>query len=159
MSEHITWLTAAAHNRLTEELEERQGPVREEITKRIALAREEGDLKENGGYHAAREEQGKNEARIAHLIHLLEHARVGTPEVPDGEAHIGRVVTVEFAQDEQETYYIGSSEERGSSEHDVLSPTSPLGSALLGHRIGDEVTYTLPNGRAITVVLVDVQSH
>ena len=159
MTEHITWLTAAAHNRLTEELEERQGPLREEITKRIALAREEGDLKENGGYHAARDEQGKNEARIAHLKHLLEHARVGTPEVPDGEAHVGRVVTIEFSEDEQETYYIGSSEERGTIDHEVLSPTSPLGEALLGHRIGDEVTYTLPNGRAISVILVDVQSH
>ncbi|MEN9711276.1 MAG: hypothetical protein RL441_1268 [Actinomycetota bacterium] len=159
MTDHITWLTPAAHNRLTEELEERQGPIRDEITKRIALAREEGDLKENGGYHAAREEQGKNEARITHLAHLLEHARVGTPEVPDGEAHIGRVVTVEFATDEQESYYIGSSEERGSSEHEVLSPTSPLGAALIGHRIGDEVSYKLPNGREITVVLVDVQSH
>jgi transcription elongation factor GreA len=159
MSDHVTWLTEAAHNRLTQELEERQGPIRDEITKRISLAREEGDLKENGGYHAAREEQGKNEGRIAHLIQLLEHARVGTPEVPDGEAHIGRVVTVEFAPDEQESYYIGSPEERGSSEHDVLSPTSPLGAALVGHRIGDEVSYKLPNGREISVVLVDVQSH
>ena len=144
MSDHVTWLTEAAHNRLTQELEERQGPIREEITKRIALAREE---------------QGKNEGRIAHLLQLLEHARVGTPEVPDGEAHIGRLVTVEFAPDEQESYYIGSPEERGSSEHEVLSPTSPLGAALVGHRIGDEVSYKLPNGREITVVLVDVQSH
>jgi transcription elongation factor GreA len=157
--EHITWLTEAAYQRLQNELTERQGPLRDEITQRIAQAREEGDLKENGGYHAAREEQGKNEARIAHLAHLLEHARIGTPEVPDGEAHIGRVVTIEFAADEQESYFIGSAEEQGSVAHDILSPTSPLGAALIGHRIGDDVTYKLPNGREITVTLVDVQAH
>ena len=158
MSDHVTWLTPAAHQRLTEELAERQGPLRDEITRRSAEAREEGDPKENGGYHAAREEQGKNEARVAHLIHLLEHAKIGTPEVPDGEAHIGRIVTVEFAPDEQETYFLGSSEEAGTSEIEVLSAASPLGDALIGHRIGDEVSYQLPNGRSVTVLLVDVQS-
>ncbi|MEY4322761.1 MAG: hypothetical protein RL410_542 [Actinomycetota bacterium] len=159
MSEHITWLTQAAYDRLANELAERQGPIRDEITKRIVIAREEGDLKENGGYHAAREEQGKNEGRIAHLEALLEHARIGAPEVPDGHAAIGRVVTIEFAPGEQESYYIGSAEESAVTHHDVLSPSSPLGDAIIGRQIGDEVAYTLPNGRTITVVLVDVQQH
>lgn len=159
MSEHVTWLTQAAFNRLAEELAERTGPIRDEITQRIVTAREEGDLKENGGYHAAREEQGKNEGRIQHLEHLLEHVRVGTPEVPDGEVAIHRVVTVEFAPNDQESYFVGESEESGLTHHDVLSPSSPLGQALIGHRIGDEVTYTLPNGRSVSVVLVDVQKH
>ncbi|MEY4348474.1 MAG: hypothetical protein RIS43_893 [Actinomycetota bacterium] len=159
MSEHITWLTQAAYDRLANELAERKGPIRDEITKRIVIAREEGDLKENGGYHAAREEQGKNEGRITHLEALLEHARIGAPEVPDGHAAIGRVVTIEFAPGEQESYYIGSAEESAVTHHDVLSPSSPLGDAIIGRQIGDEVSYTLPNGRSITVVLVDVQQH
>jgi transcription elongation factor GreA len=157
MAEHITWLTQAGYDRLALELAEREGVIRQDIVNKIALAREEGDLKENGGYHAAREEQGKNEGRIQHLQMLLENARVGSPDVPDGEAHIGRLVTVEFAPGENETYLIGAPEESGLTEHDVLSPTSPLGDALVGHRIGDEVSYVLPNGRSITVVLVDVQ--
>ena len=159
MSEHITWLTQAAYDRLAEELAERSGPIRDEITRRVAAAREEGDLKENGGYHAAREEQGKNEGRIQHLQNLLEHARIGAPEVPDGQAAIGRVVTIQFAPDEQESYYIGSAEEAAVTHHDVLSPSSPLGAAVIGHHIGDDFSYTLPNGRQISVTLVDVQKH
>jgi len=159
MSDHITWLTQAGYDRLALELAEREGAIRQDIVTKIALAREEGDLKENGGYHAAREEQGKNEGRIQHLQGLLENVRIGIPDVPDGEAHIGRLVTVEFAPGENETYLMGAAEESGLTEHDVLSPTSPLGDALIGHRIGDEVSYVLPNGRTITVVLVDVQSQ
>ncbi|MEN9923150.1 MAG: hypothetical protein RIS09_664 [Actinomycetota bacterium] len=157
MSEHITWLTPEAHNRLVEELNERQGPIREEITRKIAEARSEGDLKENGGYHAAREEQGKNEARIKHLQYLLENSMVGAPDVPDGEAHIGRVVTVEFAENDTETYLLASAEEK-SSTYEVLSYSSPLGEALIGKRIGDEVEYRLPNGKIARVMLLDVQN-
>ena len=158
MTEHVTYLTQEAHDRLSAELAEREGELRSEIIRRIATAREEGDLSENGGYHAAREEQGKNEARIKHLKHLLEHARIGLPEVPDGEAHIGRVVTVEYAPDDQETYLMGEPAESGLTAHQILSPTSPLGQALIGHRVGDDVTYALPNGNQVTVTLVDVQS-
>lgn len=157
MSEHITWLTPEAHNRLVEELAERQGPIREEITRKIAEARAEGDLKENGGYHAAREEQGKNEARIKHLQYLLENSMVGSPEVPDGEAHIGRVVTIEFSENDTETYLLASAEEKGA-KYEVLSYSSPLGEALIGKRIGDEVEYRLPNGKITRVMLVDVQN-
>ncbi len=159
MTEHTTWLTQAAYDRLQAELDERKGPVREEITKRIVEAREEGDLKENGGYHAAREEQGKNEGRISHLENLLKHAKVGTPEVPDGEVHVGRVVTVDFGTGDTDTYLIGSAEEASHSTISVISPTSPLGQALIGKRIGDEVSYELTNGRIANVVLVDVQNH
>lgn len=159
MTEHTTWLTQAAFDRLQAELDERKGAIRHEITVRISAAREEGDLKENGGYHAAREEQGKNEGRIAHLEHLLLHAKIGTPDAPDGEVHIGRLVTVEFGQDDTETYLIGATAEAEHSDFSVLSPTSPLGSALMGKRIGDEVSYELPNGRTANVILVDVQNQ
>jgi transcription elongation factor GreA len=158
MSEHLTWLTQAAYDRLASELADREGPIRTEITTRIAEARAEGDLKENGGYHAAREEQGHNEGRIAHLKELLEHARIGQPEVPDGEAHVGRVVTIEFAPGDNETYLIGNAAEAGLSQYELLSPAAPLGEALIGHRVGDDVSYKLPNGKEITVTLIDVQN-
>ena len=76
MNNSNVWLTQESFDRLTNELNERSGALRSEITKRIELAREEGDLKENGGYHAAREEQGKNEARIRQLKQMLENAQI-----------------------------------------------------------------------------------
>ena len=88
MSTEITWLTQEAYDRLEQELEERSGPRRAEITKRIEAAREEGDLKENGGYHAAKEEQGKNEARIRQLKQLLENSQVGAPDAEHDEVAV-----------------------------------------------------------------------
>ena len=76
MSETQTWLTQEAADRLAGELAEREGPRRADIVKKIEAARAEGDLKENGGYHAAREEQGKNEARIRQLKNMLEQSEV-----------------------------------------------------------------------------------
>ena len=90
MNAQETWLTQEAFDRLQAELADRSGPIRDEIKDRIAQAREEGDLRENGGYHAAREEQGKNEARINELTHLLEHAKIGAPEVEAGVVAHGR---------------------------------------------------------------------
>lgn len=157
MTEHTTWLTQEAFDRLKAELDERSGPQRAEITKRIELARQEGDLSENAGYHAAREAQGMNEARIRHLAHFLEHASIGAPEVEDGVAAVGRVVTVEFDDGEQEVFLLGSREEVAHSEREVLSPSSPLGAAVIGKRIGEDVSYALANGRTITVTIADVQ--
>ena len=107
-----SYLTQEAYDRLKAELAEREGPRRQEITLRISTARDEGDLKENGGYHAAREEQGKNEARIRQLKQLLEHARIGVPDSEHDEVAPGKVVTVRFpAWDEEETFLLGSREE------------------------------------------------
>ncbi len=157
MTEHITWLTQEAYDRLKSELDERSGEMRLDIAKRIELARQEGDLSENAGYHAAREAQGMNEARIRHLTHFLEHAQIGAPDVEDGVAAVGRVVTVEFDDGEQEVFLLGSREEVAHSDIEVLSPQSPLGSAVIGKRVGEDVTYTLANGRGITVTIADVQ--
>ncbi len=157
MTDHTTWLTQDAFDRLKAELDERSGPQRAEITKRIELARQEGDLSENAGYHAAREAQGMNEARIRHLTHFLEQSQIGAPEVEDGVAAVGRVVTVEFDDGEREVFLLGSREEVAHSLHEVLSPSSPLGAAVIGRRIGDDVSYALANGRSITVTIADVQ--
>lgn len=154
-----TWLTQDAYDRLAAELDERTGPLRAEITKRIEIAREEGDLKENGGYHAAREEQGKNEARVRQLKQMLEHARIGTPEVADGEVHVGQVVTVRFSDGDTETFLLGSREEAAHASIDVYSPTSPLGSAVMGKHIGDSVAYALPNGKEISVEITEVTPY
>ena len=104
-----------------------------------------GDLKENGDYHAAKNEQGLNEARIRQLEATLKAAVVVESTSPD-KAEAGTVVEVRMeGDDETSTYLIGSIEERGSG-YDVISPGSPLGKALLGHRPGESVTYAAPAG-------------
>jgi transcription elongation factor GreA len=158
MSDTQTWLTQEAADRLTAELEEREGPRRSDIVKKIEAARAEGDLKENGGYHAAREEQGKNEARIRQLKHMLEHAHIGTP--PAGESGVvglGMVVTVDIAGDEMK-FVLGSREIEVGEDIDIYSEKSPLGSAVLGAKIGETVSYTAPNGKAISVAILEAQS-
>lgn len=156
----ITWLTQEAYDRLQDELADREGPRRQEIAKRIEAAREEGDLKENGGYHAAREEQGKNEARVRQLKHLLEHSRIGVPESAHDEVAPGKVVTVRFvAWDETETFLLGSREEAAHASIEVYSPTSPLGAAVSGTRVGDTATYTLANGKEMSVEILKVEPY
>ena len=155
-----TWLTQEAFDRLKAELEERSGLIREEIKQRIAAAREEGDLKENGGYHAAREEQGKNEARIRQLTAMLENANIGTPNVEDGLVSQGMVVTVHFPDlDDTETFLLGSREEAAHISIDVYSPTSPLGAAVLGQEIGADISYQTPNGNEIRIRVVSAEIY
>lgn len=157
----ITWLTQEAYDRLSEELVDREGPRREEIKLRIATAREEGDLKENGGYHAAREEQGKNEARVRQLKQLLEYSRIGVPESEQDEVAPGKVVTVRFpAWDEVETFLLGSREEAAHASIEVYSPTSPLGAAVLGKRVGDTASYPLKDKDMLVEILkVEAYTH
>jgi transcription elongation factor GreA len=156
----VTWLTQEAYDRLQGELTEREGPGRVEITKRIELAREEGDLKENGGYHAAKEEQGKSEARIRQLRQLLESAQIGVPDAEVDEVAQGKVITVRFPSDgEVEAFLLGSREEAAHASIEVYSPTSPLGSAVLGKRIGESATYQLANGKDMSVEIVKVEPY
>ncbi|MCH9815885.1 MAG: transcription elongation factor GreA [Actinomycetia bacterium] len=154
------WLTQEAYDALTAELAEREGPLRSAIGTRIATAREEGDLKENGGYHAAREEQGLNEARVVHLRQLLESAKIGTPtSAPDEAAH-GKVVTVSFpALGIQETFLLASREEAPHASIEVYSPSSPLGAAINGHKAGETVQYELPNGKLMNAEIVSVGEY
>jgi len=138
-------LSLEAHRRLTEELAERSGPTRRQISELIERAREMGDLKENGDYHAAKNEQGLNEARIRQLEATLKAAVVVESTSVD-KVEAGTLVEVRMAgADETSTYLIGSIEERESG-YDVMSPGSPLGKALLGHAPGETVTYEAPAG-------------
>ena len=155
-----TWLTQEAYDRLQAELSDRSGPLRATIVKRIEAAREEGDLKENGGYHAAKEEQGKNEARVKVLVHLLENAKIGAPLATEGTVAQGQVVSVRFpAFDDTETFLLGSREEAATASIDVYSPTSPLGAAVLGQKIGDTVEYETPNGKKLQVEILSADTY
>ena len=156
----VTWLTQEAYERLKAELDHLSGPASTEISHRIGAARAEGDLKENGGYHAAKEEQGKMEARIRQLTSLLRDAKVGEPPVAEaGVAGPGMVVTVRYADGDEETFLIGSREEAAHADVTVYSAQSPLGRALTGKHAGDSVTYTAPTGNDITVELIDAKPY
>ena len=153
--EDVTWLTQEAHDRLKAELDNLSGPARVEIAKKIEAARDEGDLRENGGYHAAKDEQGQIEARIVTLQHILETARVGAPPRTDGVVGPGMTVTIRFAGDEDEVTFLLASREESGSPIDVYSPRSPLGAAIMGKKVGEKATYSLPNGRASTVEILE----
>ncbi len=163
MSDQETvWLTRDAYDKLAAELEELKTVGRATVTQKIAAAREEGDLSENGGYHAAREEQGQMEGRIKQLEQILRDAEVGeAPEDPD-EAAVGTLVTIAYFGDEDdtETFLLGSREMLGLDDDidtHIFSPQSPLGHAVLGANKGAEVSYEAPNGKTIDVTIIDVQ--
>ena len=154
-----TWLSQDAHDRLKAELDEliANRPV---IAAEINARREEGDLRENGGYHAAREEQAKMEARIRYLQELLHTARVGDASTTDGVAP-GMVVTIQFDDDPEdtETFLLGSREISSTTDLTVYSPESALGTAILGAHAGDTVTYTAPSGAEIKVTVVGLEPY
>lgn len=153
-----TWLTQEAADRLAAELANLETEGRTEVIKKIEAARAEGDLKENGGYHAARDEQGKIEARIRQLKQMLENATIGAPPASaEGVVGAGMVVSAIVADDEMR--FLLGSREIATDDLDVYSEKSPLGSAVLGAKIGDKVSYTLPNGKSISVEILAAEFY
>lgn len=149
-------LSKAAFERLQEEHQRLTTFGRVDIARKIETARELGDLSENGDYHAAKEEQGKMEGRIRHLEALIENAEIvegGNSEVVEA----GSIVEIRYeGDDDTERYLIGSIEER-HDDLEVMSPGSPLGQALLGHRVGDIVDFEAP-ARVLKVEIVGLES-
>ncbi len=148
------WLTQEAHDRLQAELDHLIGS-RIEIAAEINARREEGDLKENGGYHAAKEEQGKQEARIRQLQDLLRNAHVGDAPPDNGVVEPGMVVTIKYDDDESEKFLLGSREIGATTNLTVYSPDSAMGAAITGRTPGDSVTYTAPSGARISVTILE----
>ncbi len=150
------WLTQDAFDRLAAELETLSTTGRAEIVKRIELARAEGDLKENGGYHAAKDEQGKIEARIRELTEMLKNAHVGAEPVDASRVASGTIVTVRIHGDE-ERFLLGSREIAGDSDLDVYSENSPMGQAILGKEPGDTGEFVAPSGAVIAVEVLEIE--
>ena len=149
-------LTAATHQRLTEELAHLTTVWRIDIAERIEAARALGDLSENGDYHAAKDEQGKQEMRIRHLEAILKHAEI--TETGTGDQVVpGVTITVLFeGEDEEERFFYGSIEENTPDGVEIASPTSPLGQALAGKRVGDDVEYPSPNGKTLKLEITEI---
>ena len=153
------WLTQEAFDKLTDELEYLKGEGRTTVSAKIAQARDEGDLSENGGYHAAREEQGQQEARIRQLEAMLRDAKIG--EAPAGSKKVAPGMTVTIAYDDDpddtDTFLLGSRELIGVTDTaiDVFSPQSPLGAAIVGAKKGQKVSYAAPDGSTINVTILE----
>ncbi|MFI6770314.1 transcription elongation factor GreA [Streptomyces sp. NPDC050355] len=159
-SENVTWLTQEAYDQLKAELEHLSGPARAEITEKIAAAREEGDLKENAGYHAAKEEQGKQELRVRQLTQLLQSAKVGEAPAATGIVAPGMVVTIAFDGDPDDTLsFLLASREYASSDIETYSPQSPLGTGVNGKKVGADAEYELPNGKKASVRILDAKPY
>ena len=157
----VVWLTQEAYDKLKAELDQliAHRPV---IAAEINDRRGEGDLRENGGYHAAREQQGQEEARIRQLQELLNTAKVGEAPTQSGVALPGSVVTVFYdgVKSDTETFLIATRQEVfGDGKLEVYSPNSPLGAALLNAKVGDTRTYTVPNGSTVKVTLVSAEPY
>jgi transcription elongation factor GreA len=154
----VVWLTQEAHDRLAAELAQLTTTGRTDIATKIEAARSEGDLKENGGYHAAREEQAKQEARIRQLQQILRDARVGEAPPDDGVVEAGMVVEATVAG-ERMRFLVGSREVAEGTDLDVYSDRSPLGAAIVGRSRGETTSYTAPNGKEITVEIHEAKPY
>ena len=150
------WLTQAQYDKLQAELTERVEVRRPEIARLIDAARQEGDLRENGGYHAARNEQSLNETRIQSLEEMLRNAQVGETPADDGVVEPGMVVTAMVAGREQK-FLLGSRDAGGDLGVQVFSSQAPLGAAVIGHKAGDKLSFEAPTGRMIEVEILDAK--
>lgn len=149
-------LSQEAFDRLQNEFDDLTTRGRIEIAQKIETARELGDLKENGDYHAAKEEQGKMEGRIGHLGALLENAEIVSNNVDLSEVQAGCVVGITFADDDEiERYLLGSIEERRDGI-EVMSPGSAMGKALIGAKVGERVSFEAPAG-AVSVTVAAIE--
>jgi transcription elongation factor GreA len=144
MSDTPTFLTPAAHAKLVDELEMLKTEGRHRMAERIAEARSHGDLRENADYDAAKNDQGLMEARIRKLEHLIQTAEVRAVE-NSGKVEVGMMVTIADADGDETEVFVAPQENKVPGLI-LASPTSPLGKALLGARVGDEVSYHAPAG-------------
>ncbi len=150
-------LSQEAFDRLKAEHDDLTTRGRIEIAKKIETARELGDLSENGDYHAAKEEQGKMEGRIAHLSSMIENAQIVSASVDLNTVAAGVVVSIRYeGDDDVEKYLIGSIEERRDGVT-VMSPGSPMGQALVGAKVGETVSYEAPGG-TLNVEVVAIEA-
>src|SRR5688572_4166023 len=147
-------LTQQAFDRLQEELAHLEGDERTKVIEEIATARAHGDLSENAEYHAAKDQQGLQEARVRQIRQMLESAEI-IRSADDGLVAPGKLVTIRQEGDEPETYLIGSREERGG-DHDILTPDSPIGQTLIGRSAGETVVAKVPAG-ALKVEILSVE--
>jgi transcription elongation factor GreA len=152
-SEYV--LTQDGKKKLEEELHYLENDKRAEVGERIRIAREFGDISENSEYDDAKNESAMLETRISEINRILSEATVVEGPVDKNTVSIGSTVTVDFNGREREFSIVGAAE--SDITQGKISNESPVGAALLGHRLGDEVTTTGPTGRQIKMVIKNIE--
>lgn len=147
------YLTADGLNKLEQELSELKGPARKSLSKRLKIAIEQGDLSENADYIKAKEDQGFMEGRIQEIEAMLNNYIVIDEKKNIHEkVEIGATITIQEGSDDPETYFLVGSAE-ADPVNGKISYESPIGSALLDHRVGDKVKVSAPGGEVFLQIL------
>lgn len=152
------WMTQEAYDRLVAELKYLEEVERPAIVKRIDEARQEGDLKENGGYHAAREQQSWNETRILQLQETIANAEVGQAPADDGIVEPGMVIVAKIGPKKMK-FLLAARAVAPDLDYEAYPPDAPLGKAIMGHKVGETVNYEAPNGKVLKVQLLEVRPY
>lgn len=157
MSKQIL-MTIEGYNELKKELEELRTVKRREISEKIRVARGFGDLSENSEYDEAKNEQALVESKIATLEEQLKNAKlIEKDDISTDVVSIGTTVTIRDEEfDEEMTYRIASSVESHRSNQETITDESPVGKALLGHKVGDEVDVLVPSGSTLRFKIMDI---
>lgn len=150
-------LTEKDIEKMREEIEYRKVTVRKELLEHVKEARAHGDLSENFEYHAAKREKNKNESRIRFLERMIKTAVVISDESAEDEVGVNNTVTVEFVDDHSEEVYRIVTTVRGNSLKGLISTESPMGKALLGHKVGDTVTVCVNEKVSYPVVVKKIE--
>ena len=156
MPSNVSYLTAEGAERLQQELNYLKGPAREQLSMRLRSAIEQGDLSENADYISAKEEQGFMEGRIQELEQILSnHIIIDNMVLNTEEVGIGDHVTIQEDEFDPEKYHMVGPKEADPA-HGRISHESPIGKALIGHKVGDVVTAETPNG-SIRVKIIKIE--
>lgn len=150
-------LTKNDINKIKEEIEHRKLVVRQECLEAVKEARAHGDLSENFEYHAAKKDKNQNESRIRYLENMLKHAIIISDESNEDEIGLNDTVTLYIEEDDEEEVYKLVTSIRGNSMHNRISTESPLGKAILKHKVGDRVTIQINEKVSYEVIIRKIE--
>lgn len=149
-------LTAEDIKKMEEEIEYRKLVVRKQALEAVKEARAHGDLSENFEYHAAKKDKNQNESRIRYLERMIKTAKVISTDSAEDEVGINNTVTVYFEEDDEEEIYRIVTTIRSNSQKNLISNESPLGKALLGHKVGDKVEVKVNDNYSYVVEIREI---
>ncbi len=151
-------LTESDVKKIEEEIEYRKLVVRKEAIEAVKEARAHGDLSENFEYHAAKKDKNKNESRIRYLERMLKTAVIVSDVSKEDEVGINNTVTVYFEEDEEEQTFRLVTSIRGNSMKNLISTESPIGKAILGHKVGDRISIKVNDNYTYYVVIKQIEN-
>lgn len=144
--------------RMEEEIEYRRLVVRKQALEAVKEARAQGDLSENFEYHAAKKDKNQNESRIRYLERMIKTAQIVEDQSDEDEVGLDNTVTVYFEEDDETETFKLVTTVRGNSLKGMISIDSPIGKAILGHRVNDRVTVKVNDGYSYDVVIKAIEN-